>query len=81
MSARVILPDSLSGLLRSELERVIRESALSEDDELIAQRYFVEKVAQIDIAAELEWDRVTISHHLKHYILPVVDRVARRLFT
>jgi hypothetical protein len=81
MSARFVLPASLSGLLRSELERVICESAFSEDDSLIAQRYLVEKVAQVDIAAELEWDRATISHHLKYCILPAVERVAKRLYT
>ena len=80
MSARVILPESLSGLLRSELERVISETALNRDDSLIAQRYLVEKVAQIDIAVELGWERATVSRHMK-YILPALDRVAHKLYT
>ena len=80
MYARVSLPASLAGLLRSELERVIVESALSKDDTLIAQRYLVEKVAQIDIAVELGWERTSVTHHLKH-ILPTVERVAKRLFS
>ena len=80
MSARVILPESLNGLLRSELERVVCESALNRDDTLIAQRYLVEKVAQIDIAAELGWERATVSRHMK-YILPAVERVAHKLYT
>lgn len=80
MSARVILPESLNRLLRSELERVIVESAMSRDDEIIARRYLVEKVAQIDIAAELGWERATVSRHMK-YILPAVERVAYKLYT
>lgn len=80
MSARVTLPESLNGLLRSELERTICESTLNRDDSLIAQRYLVEKVAQIDIAVELGWERATVSRHIK-YILPVVERVAHKLYT
>lgn len=80
MYARVILPAALCGLLRSELERAISESAFSKDDNLIAQRYLVEKVAQIDIAAELGWERMSVSHHLKH-ILPTVERVAKKLYS
>ena len=80
MNARVILPAALCGLLRSELERTICESALSKDDSLIAQRYLVEKVAQIDIAAELGWERATVSRHLK-YILPSVEKVAHKLYS
>ena len=55
MGARFRLPEGLDRLLRSELERAIYEAALNESDTLIATRYIVEKVAQIDIAAELGW--------------------------
>lgn len=79
MSARVTLPGCLSGLMRSELERTICESALSRDDALIAQRYLVEKESQMDISVELGWERATVSRHLK-YILPVVERVAHKLY-
>ena len=79
MSARATLPGCLSGLMRSELERTICESAFSKDDALIAQRYLVEKVAQIDIAAELGWERATVSRHLK-YIVPAVERVAHKIY-
>ena len=80
MSARVTLPESLNGLLRSELERTICETALNRDDSLIAQRYLVEKVAQIDIAVELGWERATVSRHIK-YILPAGERVAHKIYT
>ena len=79
MSARAKLPPELADLLRSELETAIREAALHrDDDELIAQRYIVEKWAQMDIAVELGWDRSTVSHHLA-YIIEEVKRVAGRL--
>ena len=58
------MPYPLSRLLRSELEQAIYESALSREDELIARRYFIEKVPQIDIAAELGYERTTISRKI-----------------
>ena len=79
MGARVRMPRNLDTLLRSELERAIYESALHADDDLIARRYLVEKVAQIDIAAELGWERSTISRRLP-VILSRVEWSAQRLF-
>lgn len=78
MSARVKLPDPLDKLLRSELETAIREAALHRDDELIARRYIVDKWCQIDIAAELGWERSTVSHHIP-YIMDRVVRSAQRI--
>lgn len=78
MSARVKLPDELSGLLRSELEKAIYESALSRDDNLIATRYIIEKVPQIDIAVELGYERSTISRKIVS-ILKEVSRTAVKL--
>ena len=72
MSARVRLPKGLQGLLRSELERAIHESALSREDTLIATRYIVEKIPQVDIAVELGWERSTISRRLP----AIADQVA-----
>lgn len=80
MSARVKLPPELSVLLRSELERAIKEAALHRDDELIARRYIIDKWCQIDIAAELGWRRATVGDHLKD-ILPRLINVASRLNT
>lgn len=78
MSARVKLPEPLDKLLRSELEMAINEAALHRDDDLIARRYIIEKIAQADIAAELGWDRSTVSHHLS-YIMDEVKRSASRI--
>lgn len=78
MSAKVKLPPELADLLRSELETAIYEAALHRDDELIAKRRIIDKWAEMDIAAELGWDRSTVSHHLA-YIIEDVKQVARRL--
>lgn len=78
MSARVKLPEPLDKLLRSELETAIHEAALHSDDDLIARRYIIDKWCQIDIAAELGWDRSTVSHHMP-YIMAEVSRAANRI--
>ncbi len=71
MGARVKLPKELDMLLRSELERVIHEAALSYDDNLIATKYIIDKVAQIDIAAEIGWERSTVSKHVKQILIRI----------
>ena len=79
MSARVKLPPELADLLRSELERAIREAALYRDDELIARRYIIEKWCQMDIAAELGWERSTVSRHIPYILDEVKSRELTRL--
>lgn len=80
MSARVKLPEPLDELLRSELEAAIHEAPLHRDDELIAKRRIIDKWGQIDVAAELGWDRSTVSDHEK-YIFQRVEAVAKQLYT
>lgn len=79
MGARVRLPEMLEPLLKSELEHTIREAAFHSDDELIVIRYIIEKVPQIDIAAELGWTRGTVASHIP-YILQRISCVAERLY-
>lgn len=78
MGGKVKLPPELADLLRSDLERAIYEAALHRDDDLIARRCIIEKSAQVDVAAELGWDRSTVSHHLTH-IIEDIKRVAGKL--
>lgn len=78
MSARAKLPEPLDKLLRSQLENAIHEAALHRDDELIAKRRIIDKWAEMDIAAELGWERSTVSKHIP-YILNEVKRVANRI--
>lgn len=63
---RVKLPPPLNELLRSELLQAIDEAALHRDDDFIARKYLVEKCPQIEIAADLGWERSTISHHMPY---------------
>ena len=78
MGARFTLPEGLDKLLRRDLSRAIYEAALNHSDTIIATRYIVEKVAQIDIAAELGWTRSTVSAHIPH-ILRRVEQAAVRM--
>lgn len=77
-TARVRLPGSLGQLLRSEMERAISEANLGNSDSLIAKRYLLERIPQIDIAIELDLERSTISRRLPS-IIDRVEKTAQRL--
>lgn len=77
-TARVRLPGSLGQLLRSEMEIAISEANLGNSDSLIAKRYFLERIPQMDIAAELDIERSTISRRLP-FIIERVEKTAQRL--
>lgn len=77
-SARVRLPGSLGQLLRSEMETAISEANLGNSDSLIAKRYLLERIPQIDIAIELDLERSTISRRLPS-IIDRVEKTAQRL--
>ena len=76
--ARVRLPGSLGQLLRSEMEIAISEANLGNSDSLIAKRYFLERIPQMDIAAELDIERSTISRRLSA-IIASIEKSAQRL--
>ena len=78
-AARPKVSENLSKLLRSDLERVIYESALHKDDALVATRILVEHVPQIEIAAELGWERSTVSRRFSA-TLPRIEEVALILY-
>ena len=63
-SARVNIPEDLSGLLNSEWEHIIREAGYSKTDAEIARRYIVGKTPQIDVADALFIERSTLSRRL-----------------
>ena len=62
--ARVRLPVELEELLKRELETAIDQANLGEEDTLIARRYLIDQVPQIDIAVEIGMERSTISRRL-----------------
>lgn len=78
-AARGKAPEGLARLTRSELERVIHETPLHRDDALVATMFLVDKAPQIEIAAELGWERKTVSRRLPS-ILVQVERTARHLY-
>ena len=77
-NARVRLPGSLGQLLRSEMETAISEANLGNSDSLIAKRYFIEHVPQIDIAIEIDCERSTISRRIP-IIIKRIEKTAQRL--
>ena len=76
--ARPRLPQDLQGLLTSELTAAINEANLGIADRQIAMRYLVDKLPQIDIAAELNCNRNTVSSRINSAI-PNIQAAAHRL--
>lgn len=78
MCSRVSLPESLEFLLKSEMEHCIEQANLGQYDTMIAKRYLIDQWAQIDIAAELGWNRTTVSKRIPR-ILRKVETTAKKL--
>ena len=78
MCSRVSLPESLEPLLKSEMENCIEQANLGHYDTMIAKRYLIDQWAQIDIAAELGWNRTTVSKRIPR-ILRKVETAAKKL--
>ena len=76
--ARARVPKSLNGLLRADWEAVIKQANLGEENTVIAERYLLDAIPQVEIGAELNLDRSTISRRLPG-ILDKVERAARKM--
>lgn len=76
--AKVRLPGSLGQLLRSEMEAAISEANLGNSDSLIAKRYIIEKIPQIDIAIELDCERSAVSRRMPG-IWKRIEQTAKRM--
>lgn len=76
--ARAHVPESLDGLLRADWKFVIEQAALGEDDTKIAERYLLDAIPQVEIGAELNITRSTVSKRLAK-IVPKIERAARKL--
>ena len=55
----------LGSMTRSVAEIVIYEANLGAEDTKIARMYYIERLPQIEIAAEMQMDRKTISERLR----------------
>lgn len=62
--ARGRLPDGIAGLTKQELLQVIDAAGIGRENEEIARLYFVDRMPQIDVAAELYLGRATIQRRL-----------------
>lgn len=75
--ARIRGSNQIENMSRSVLELAIYEANLGEENTYIAKRYFIDQIAQIDIAFEmsnrsgLEFSRSTVSRRL--------DEIRRKL--
>ena len=77
-AARIRLPENLEDLLLSEMEDCIEQANLGQTDTIIARRYLISQLPQIEIAAELGWTRSTVSQHIPR-IIRKVSLTANRL--
>lgn len=77
-AARIRLPENLEDLLLHEMEDCIEQANLGQIDTLIARRYLISQLPQIEIAAELGWTRSTVSQHIPR-IIRKVSLTANRL--
>ena len=78
ISAARIRASSLDPLLKSELIRAIDEANLGAENAVIAKRYLIEKIPQVDIAAEIGYERSTISRRIPK-IISRVEWAANKL--
>lgn len=62
--ARIRIEPELASLSRSQWERLIYEANLGAEGSDLATRYFIDHQCQIDIAADKELDRKTISRRI-----------------
>lgn len=77
--ARGKLPPELDGLLASQVLAAIDEANLGLSDSAIARRYLVDRLPQVDIAAELGLERSTVTKRMRD-IRPRVSSAANRIF-
>ena len=76
--ARGRLPAELDGLLSSQISFIISEANLGLSDRQIAERYYLDRLPQIDIAVEMGFDRTTVTKRLKG-IAPRICMTANKL--
>lgn len=62
--ARISLPPALQGLTKGEMERVIEQANVGAENERIARLYYIDKLPQVDVAAEVYLAQATIKRRL-----------------
>lgn len=78
-SARIKLPPELDGLLLNQLEHCIAQSNLGVEDTWLIRRYLIAHVPQADLAAELDWNRSTVSSHISRAIARIAKTAGKSI--
>lgn len=76
--ARVHVPKSLDGFVRSDWETVIHEAALGLEDTRIAEMYLLDGLPHVEIGVEVGLSRSAVSKRMPK-IIDKVERTAKRL--
>lgn len=76
--ARLRLPPELDCLTKGEMTRAIDQANVGAENEKIARLYFVDRLPQVDIAAELYLGRATVQRRLPG-ILQKIEIASKRL--
>lgn len=66
--ARLRLPPDLDRIHLFQMEDCIIQANLGEQDRTMARMYLIDRIPQIDIAAEFGCSRTTVYKHLKEAI-------------
>lgn len=78
-NARVRLPPELEKIHLFQLEDCIIQANLGEQDRRMARMYLIDKIPQIEIAAEFDCSRTTVCKHLKTAIRKIAE-INQRLY-
>ena len=78
--ARIRLPPDLAVLTKSEMAKVIEQANVGTENEQIARLYYVDRMPQVDVAAELFLGRATVQRRLPE-ILKKIEKSSKRLYS
>ena len=78
--ARIRLPPDLAVLTKSEMAKVIEQANVGTETERIARLYYVDRMPQVDVAAELFLGRATVQRRLPE-ILKKIEKSSKRLYS
>lgn len=78
-SARIKLPPELERIHLFQMEDCILQANLGEQDRDMARMYLIDKIPQVEIAAEFGLSRTTVCKHLKRAIAKI-DITNQRLY-
>ena len=78
--ARIRLPPELQVLTKGEMAIVIEQANVGAENEKIARLYFMDRMPQVDVAAELFLGRATVQRRLPE-ILKKIEKSSKRLYS